>query len=198
MDQVSSPIEAVAPPSLLPALGERCMACGAALARDQRYCLECGERCGEPRVPQMTGRPAAAAPPPDPPRRRRRPGASASTTLVAGVGTLVLALGVGVEIGRSSGDRTAAPAAPVRVVTVGGAGASTAAAAATAAPSATAAASTAKKKDHAKQPEAKKETVSPVITPSAHATPPPVVKIGSKGHGPGYHDGKFDGNFFGG
>ena len=37
-----------------------------------------------------------------------------------------------------------------------------------------------------------------MITPSAHATPPPVVKLGSKGHGPGYKDGKFTGDFFGG
>src|SRR5690349_592210 len=197
MDQVTSPMDPVAPASLLPTLGKRCMACGAPLARDQRYCLECGERCGDPRVPHMTGRPPAAPAPAAAPRRRRRPSASTSTTLIAGVGTLLLALGVGVEIGRSSGKTAGAP--PVRVVTVNGGGATTASATVTATPSATTSASAGKKKaDAKKEPDPKQQTVSPVITPSAKATPPPVVKIGSKGHGAGYHNGKFDGNFFGG
>ena len=30
--------------------GEPCRACGAPLAADQRYCLNCGQRRGEPRV----------------------------------------------------------------------------------------------------------------------------------------------------
>ena len=113
-------------PTLALPTGEQCGSCGAQLARDQRYCVECGDRRGKPRLPFMDGRPrqapapAAAAPPPS---RRRRAGGSAGATLVAGVGTLVLALGVGVLIGRSGdngGGHAAAPA--VQVVTVAGGG----------------------------------------------------------------------------
>src|SRR3954464_9605494 len=114
MEPITNPLETLPPSLLAPAMGERCVACGSLLARDQRYCLECGERNGEPRLARMTRRAGAAqgvvAPPGRPagpeafvaaPAQARRPRASASTTLVAGVGVLVLALGVGVEIGRS-------------------------------------------------------------------------------------------------
>lgn len=37
-------------PDQLGRAGERCTACGAPLAEDQRYCLNCGQRRGEPRV----------------------------------------------------------------------------------------------------------------------------------------------------
>jgi hypothetical protein len=63
--------------------------------------------------------PSAAASPP--PRRRRR-GLSANTALIAGVGTLLLALGVGVMIGRSGSRSVAtAPAAP-QIVKLGESG----------------------------------------------------------------------------
>ena len=39
--------------SLVPTTGEQCPACGALMAGDQRYCLECGQRRGEPRLPFM-------------------------------------------------------------------------------------------------------------------------------------------------
>ncbi len=63
----------------------------------------------------------AAAAPPD-----RRPFISANASLVAGVATLVLAIGVGVLIGRSgdSGSNTAANPAP-QIIRVGGGGEST-------------------------------------------------------------------------
>jgi len=61
---------------------------------------------------------AVAAPAPD-----RRPFISANASLVAGVATLILAIGVGVLIGRSgdSGSSNAAAPAP-QVITVGGGG----------------------------------------------------------------------------
>ncbi|HWI71818.1 MAG TPA: hypothetical protein VNT55_07685, partial [Baekduia sp.] len=42
-----------------------CRTCGSPLAADQRYCLECGERNGPPRLDwkALTAGPAAAAPP---------------------------------------------------------------------------------------------------------------------------------------
>lgn len=112
--------------------GDNCPNCGASLAPDQRYCLACGNRRGDPRLPFMDAvvfmesakRPApvesavAAAPAPD-----RRPFISANASLVAGVATLILAIGVGVLIGRSgdSGSTNAAAPAP-QVITVGGGG----------------------------------------------------------------------------
>ncbi len=67
---------------------------------------------GRRRQPAAAG--AVPAPPP-----RRRPSFSASTSLVAGVATLVLALGVGVMIGRS-GDSGVNTAAAPQVIRVGG------------------------------------------------------------------------------
>jgi hypothetical protein len=64
--------------------------------------------------------PAAAAASPAPPPRRRPP-ISASSSLVAVVATLVLALGVGVMIGRS-GDNGASNAAAPQIIRVGGGG----------------------------------------------------------------------------
>lgn len=98
---------------------------------DQRYCLECGHRRGDPRLPFMDAvvfmdaakqpQPVeAAAAPPAPPDRR--PFMSANASLVAGVATLVLAIGVGVLIGRS-GEGSSQPAAQPSVITVPAGGA---------------------------------------------------------------------------
>ena len=95
------------------------------LAHDQRYCVECGERRGASRFP--AGQPAAEASP----RRARAARAprgqriSSGTTLVAGVGVLLLAIGLGVLIGRlGHNNAPAQKQAPAEVVTVqGGAGA---------------------------------------------------------------------------
>jgi hypothetical protein len=101
------------------------------MALDQRYCLNCGNRRGDPRLPfmdavvfmeaskQPKGEAAAAAPPPPP----AKSGISPSTTLIAGIATLVLAVGVGVLIGRS-GDNSPAPVAnqTPQIIRVGGGG----------------------------------------------------------------------------
>jgi hypothetical protein len=111
---------------------EPCAACGAPMAADQRYCLECGERRavmssvllgGPPLRPEHeTG--ASTSPPARPPDSaiassgiddRARGNALA---VIAGVGVLLLAMGVGVLIGRSSAStKTPAP----QVITVGSA-----------------------------------------------------------------------------
>jgi hypothetical protein len=105
--------------------GEPCPECGAPLARDQRYCLTCGARrtgiaavlSAEPRRP---GAPAArapetvvaAAPVAESPWRL-------DAGLLAGVGCLLLALLVGVLIGRSgNGDPGRRAAAAPQVVTL--------------------------------------------------------------------------------
>ena len=100
------------------------------MANDQRYCLECGNRRGDPRLPFMDavvfmeavkgaepgGRPA-------PPPEQTRPGCR-QRLAVAGVATLVLAIGVGVLIGRSgdSGPDRASAAPQVIKVEGGGGG----------------------------------------------------------------------------
>ena len=70
---------------------------------DQRYCVECGERRGDRGCRSWTARarrrPRRLAPPPAAAAAGRR--AASGATLIAGVGTLLLALGVGVLIGRS-------------------------------------------------------------------------------------------------
>jgi hypothetical protein len=125
--------------SAQPAGGTRaCSSCGAALADDQRYCLECGER-----RPPMSGLlaashpagafgPAGAAPPaqsPPAPSPTRDGSASRQNALLvlAGVGVLLLAMGVGVLIGRSSAGKQSPAAA--QVVTVASTPAATPAAA---------------------------------------------------------------------
>ncbi|MGO9489070.1 MAG: zinc ribbon domain-containing protein [Solirubrobacteraceae bacterium] len=108
-----------------PADGQ-CTNCGAPLAADQRYCLECGERRASVSDFLRSGPPAATSPPASPPGSSppsASPGGSGSRnnalSLLAGVGVLLLAMGVGVLIGRSSSSaRPSAPAA--QVVTIGG------------------------------------------------------------------------------
>jgi hypothetical protein len=111
-------------------MGDRCVTCGAPLAPDQRYCVNCGERRGAPRFALPTAS-AAASEPSEPaaarPGRGRRPRASSGATLVAGVGTLLLALGVGVLIGHGSGAATKTVQGRAQVIKVnesGGGGSS--------------------------------------------------------------------------
>jgi hypothetical protein len=109
----------------LGAHGEPCASCGAALAADQRYCLQCGARRAEARLAFREI--LAAAPPP--------PGGAAlpapltgqplpqrgGLAFLAGLLCLLVALGVGILIGRSGDDTpTAAAPAPAQVITVGG------------------------------------------------------------------------------
>jgi len=103
------------------------------LAADQRYCLECGERRparseflggGPPSVEQPSGE---ARPPQQPPPGLLPQGSPARPnqwlTVIAGVGVLLLAMGVGVLIGRAGNSGKAAPA---QVITVASGGGSTA------------------------------------------------------------------------
>ena len=104
---------------------EPCSQCGTLLAADQRYCLNCGRRRGEPRVDYRRQLPATeqnghapveSAPAPEPEQRDFAPLAAAG-----GIAVLGLMLLVGVLIGRGSGDNSApAPAAPVVVREGGG------------------------------------------------------------------------------
>jgi hypothetical protein len=94
------------------------------MAPDQRYCLECGERRtpmssvllgGPPQRPGAGPPPAALAPPaaPAPVDGWQR---GATLTVIAGVGVLLLAMGVGVLIGRSGATKSGA--VPQQVISV--------------------------------------------------------------------------------
>jgi hypothetical protein len=112
---------------------ESCPNCGARMAADQRYCLNCGHRRGDPRLPfmdavtfmeSMNAPPGGATPPPPP--SASGGGSSrmnANAALIAGVATLVLAIGVGFLIGRSGHNNNApAAAAAPQIIKVGGGG----------------------------------------------------------------------------
>jgi hypothetical protein len=113
---------------------DSCPNCGARMAADQRYCLNCGHRRGEPRLPFMdavvfmesmgSGPGGAATPPPPPSEPKPSNRMNANAALIAGVATLVLAIGVGFLIGRSGhdGSSNAAAQAPIKVIEVGGGG----------------------------------------------------------------------------
>jgi hypothetical protein len=108
----------------LAAHGQPCSSCGAPMAGDQRYCLQCGARRGDARVPYREIL-AGQAPPPRtpiaaPPHQR---GPSSGLALLVGLVCLLLALGVGALIGRSGNDppTAAAPSPPPQVISVGGA-----------------------------------------------------------------------------
>lgn len=123
----------------MPALGqagEPCSSCGAPLAADQRYCLNCGQRRTGPRVeyqrylaaaaehaapppaepPQTTASPQPAAPAPEPSQAERD---FAPLAAVGGIAILGLMLLVGVLIGRGTESPSASPP---QVITVGGSG----------------------------------------------------------------------------
>lgn len=184
---------------------EQCQTCAAHIAADQRYCLNCGQRRGDPRLPFMDAsafmetsmqRRRPPTPPPPPPKKSRM---SPNASLIAGVGTLLLAMGIGVLIGRSgdhSGSTATAP--PVQVVTAPTAGATTGAVAKTASTAGSGGGSKATKVKVPKSTNANKQAASSVLKPKdGIKLPPATVKPGDPGKGPGYTNGKFTGDFFG-
>jgi hypothetical protein len=117
-------IDPAATTQILGKAGEPCRDCGAPLAADQRYCLNCGKRRGEPRieferhVPGAAGangsapvgaQPAVADPQPQPasaaPQRDYTPLAA-----VGGIAVLGIMLLIGVLIGKGDGGTATAPA----------------------------------------------------------------------------------------
>ena len=118
-------LDTIAAPAL-GAQGERCARCGSPLASDQRYCLECGLRRADARLPFKDVlearirretradplRVAAGAPPPA--HRQVSP-----VYAGAGVAVLGLALALGILIGSAGDDQPRqVAAAPPQVITV--------------------------------------------------------------------------------
>ena len=103
---------------------DRCSNCGSPLGPDQHYCVECGERRGKARFSfESLAVPKLAAP--AAPKRPRRPRLSPSFSFIAGVATLLLALGVGVLIGHNTNSKQTAAATPSQTIKVEGLGGST-------------------------------------------------------------------------
>jgi hypothetical protein len=154
---------------------ELCAHCGAPLARDQRYCLECGtprtylsgmllERLQAP-----SAQPAAPVQPSSAPWQRGN-----VLTLIAGIGVLLLAMGVGVLIGRSGSSGSAGAAAPQVIVatpTTGVAGTTSAPT-----PEATPTTPTTATKTPAAKPKAKTAQPSGVGSVPSKPAPPAVLK----------------------
>jgi hypothetical protein len=222
---VVTPDEAPTGQLLTGAVGDRCVNCGSPLAADQRYCVQCGERRGTSRLSAAKASGQAAetrvrgSEPPSQANGRRP---SYGTTLVAGVATLLLAMGVGVEIGRiSNANSGSRAAAQPQVITVGGgSGTGRAAAAATGGTTAKTPTGTGKHAKHVVvvKTEAKKAAAAAAapkptqqaVQKAAHAANG--VLGGNAGQSnntvttggqcaagsAGCDNGKFTGNFFGG
>ncbi len=100
----------------IPVDGGACAVCGAELAPDQRYCVECGTRRGPPRFTaklpsQQTSATATFATP----RSSRRP---SSMFVVVAVATLLIAFGVGLLVGHDSPSK--APTVNIQLHSAGG------------------------------------------------------------------------------
>jgi hypothetical protein len=105
--------------------GEPCAGCGAPLAADQRYCLNCGRRRGGPRIDFQShlappgaiangSRPPAEAPAPEMSNAGRQRDYT-PLAAVGGIAVLGVMLLIGVLIGKGNGDGTTAAPAPVVV-----------------------------------------------------------------------------------
>jgi hypothetical protein len=178
------------------------------MAADQRYCLQCGQRRGDPRLPFMDAvvlmdavkQPAQTSAPP--PKKKKRTGVSPNAALIAGVGTLLLALGIGVLIGRSGHQEVAQTAAAPQVIKVGGGGeeASTGSSGKTTTGGGAANAKTKKQKDAALKEAESHPAAEEIIKPTNGVKlAPPTVKPGDKCEegAAGCDGGEFTGDFFG-
>jgi hypothetical protein len=191
---------------------DHCVNCGAPLASDQRYCVTCGERRGKPRFALAGSHEEAveevvtthsAAP--------RRPRTSAAFNLIAGVATLLLAMGVGVLIGHNSSSNNSKQAAAPAITINGGASANgaTGATAATGGSGSSGAAGTGKSK-HGGSAKSTKAAAPKVVIQKASAAAAKVTGGSAKTAGAtatqgsactagtaGCQNGKLTGNYFG-
>ena len=182
-------------------VGTGCANCGAPMASDQRYCVTCGARRGQPRfgADSLIGSAGSSPAPPSGPPSHATGRWGAAPTLLAGVGTLLLAMGVGVLIGHNGSGPTRA-AAP-QVVTLGGSG------------SASSASNASQDKQPTKTASKKAKTTVVHVTPKvskeavkaaakvlgASGPKNPTVKPGDSctSGTAGCKNGKFTGDFFG-
>jgi hypothetical protein len=198
------------------AVGDRCVNCGATLQSDQRYCVVCGERRGAPRfaLPAPTATTEVTTTSSISGRGGSRgPRFGSATTLIAGVGTLLLALLVGFLIGNAASKnntKTVNAGTPaVKVINVGGSSGASTSPASTSSSSGSKTSSgshksSTKAKSTTSKKQAKAETNAASKTLGGNGTPPASTKVGQKCSGsscnkPGFNKKtkKFDGSFFG-
>ncbi|MGH2908341.1 MAG: hypothetical protein ACRDK8_03475, partial [Solirubrobacteraceae bacterium] len=204
------------------AVGDRCVNCGAALSSDQRYCVVCGERRGAPRFSLPVAAPAVETTRATTSIRAGRSGGprfGSGATLIAGVGTLLLALLVGFVIGnaasRNNTKTVTTGGTGVKVINVGGSGTGSSTGSARTPTTAFSPRST-KSSSHshshkagakpsaAARKNASAQTNAAQKVLGGRNTPPSNTKVGQKCSGsgcdrPGYNKKtkKFDGSFFG-
>jgi hypothetical protein len=179
---------------------DHCGSCGAPLTPDQRYCVECGQRRGRSRVEFMDRIVPAAEPAKEPVSERRLPRFSPNAALIAAVGTLILAMGVGVLIGRWATSEKGG-STQVKLVNLGGATTGTGSATPTTTGSEATSPTTSGTSTPTKSTSTSTSTSKAKASKAgAESTKPKakVVKLGSKGSGAGYNKKKeFTGEFFG-
>jgi hypothetical protein len=133
------------------------------------------------------------------PKNKRRTGISPNAALIAGVGTLLLALGIGVLIGRSGHQEVAQTAAAPQVIKVGGEAEAAAPKGKATTGGGAAGAKTKKQKEAAEKAAAAHPAAEEVLKPAGDVKlAPPTVKPGDKCESgtAGCEGGKFTGNFF--
>jgi hypothetical protein len=191
--------------------GDRCSSCGQSLASDQRYCINCGQRRGKPRFSfsELSGKKkeAPAAAPKQKPRHQRL---SQGLAFIAGIATLLLAMGVGVLIGHNSNgnskvQQASAPQQQVIRLEGGGAVSGSGGNATKKVATHTTQSSTTSGEPvthivlSKKQVQAVRKAETNVLGQGAQNLAPPTVQPGSPcAHGAGCQGGKFTGNFFSG
>jgi hypothetical protein len=196
------------------ASGDRCGNCGAALAHDQHYCVECGERRGQLTLPKTEAGTEVRASRARAARAPRPPRVSSGTTVVSFVGVLLLAIGLGVLIGRignNSNSPRSAGAPATQVISVSGGGGVAGATTPTSTGTTTAPSHISKKTQsklnaaaNAKAPppsavQKKAVQAAGKVLGNSNNLAPPTVTNGQKcsSSQAGCSGGSFNGNFFG-
>jgi hypothetical protein len=156
---------------------DRCPVCGAHLAVDQRYCVECGTRRGAARFSLVGASATSAAVAPSAPSGgafQRAMRSSSNVALLLGLLILLVALGIGVLIGHNGNAKS--PGQPKVNVTLNSAGSAGSSAATTPAASASATKAT-----HSTAKSAAKKTVTKKAAAAASATNPNAAAKGKAG-----------------
>ncbi len=179
-----------------------CQNCGAPMASDQRYCITCGTRRGAARFSAESPRPSGPVPEPAAGGQARQGRWGPAATIIAGIGTLLLAMGVGVIIGHNGTSNGSTKAAAPQVITVGGGAAASQPAVASAGGKQASTTGSKKVKTTVVRvtPKVSKAAVSAATKVLGASAPKnPTVKVGEscKAGDPGCKGGKFTGEFFG-
>jgi hypothetical protein len=174
----------------------QCATCGAPMAADQRYCLQCGSRGVHlPGVREglraSTTAPSTSGAGHGPGGEQTHPAlavagghAGNTTSVIAGVGVLLLAMGIGVLIGRANSSSASKAAAAPQVISVATPGASTTPTTSTTTSPPPSSSSTTKKSSKASSSSSSSSGVGQ--TPSKPAPPSVLKNLRTGGSGQNY------------